>query len=94
MMKKKGYAKGGVTKKMMGGAMKKKKPVAMKAGSKVTKKAGGGKMPMVTKNGKRVPAFAADGVGKMKKGGATKKRMGGAMMKKKKGYAKGGKTKK
>jgi hypothetical protein len=94
MMKKKGYAKGGVTKKMMGGAMKKKKPVAMKAGSKVTKKAGGGKMPMVTKNGKRVPAFAADGVGKMKKGGVTKKRMGGAMMKKKKGYAKGGKTKK
>jgi hypothetical protein len=70
---------------MMGGAMKKKKPVAMKSG---------GKMPMVKKNGKSVPAFAADGVGKMKKGGVTKKRMGGAMMKKKKGYAKGGKTKK
>lgn len=85
MMKKKGYAKGGVTKKMMGGAMKKKKPVAMKSG---------GKMPMVNKNGKSVPAFAADGVGKMKKGGVTKKRMGGAMMKRKKGYAKGGKTKK
>jgi len=84
MMKKKGYAKGGVTKKMMGGPMK-KKPVAMKSG---------GKMPMVNKNGKSVPAFAADGVGKMKKGGVTKKRMGGAMMKKKKGYAKGGKTKK
>lgn len=93
MMKKKGYAKGGVTKKMMGGPMK-KKPVAMKAGSKVTKKAAGGKMPMVKKNGKSVPAFAADGVGKMKKGGVAKKRMGGAMMKKKKGYAKGGKTKK
>jgi hypothetical protein len=47
---------------------------------------------MVTKNGKSVPAFAADGVGKMKKGGATKKKMGGAM--KKKGYAKGGAMKK
>jgi hypothetical protein len=83
MMKKKGYKKGGVTKKMAGGAMKKKNPVAMKSG---------GKMPMVTKNGKSVPAFAADGVGKMKKGGATKKKMGGAM--KKKGYAKGGAMKK
>jgi len=49
---------------------------------------------MVKKNGQSVPAFAADGVGKMKKGGVTKKMMGGAMMKKKKGYAKGGKTKK
>ena len=27
------------------------------------------KMPMVTKNGQSVPAFAADGEGKMKKGG-------------------------
>jgi hypothetical protein len=27
------------------------------------------KMAMVTKDGKKVPAFAADGVGKMKKGG-------------------------
>jgi hypothetical protein len=84
-MKKKGYAKGGVAKKMAGGAMKKKKPVAMKSG---------GKMPMVKKNGKSVPAFAADGVGKMKKGGAVKKKMGGAMMMKKKGYAKGGAMKK
>ncbi len=65
-----------------GGAMK-KKPVAMKSG---------GKMPMVKKNGKSVPAFAADGVGKMKKGGVAKKMMGGAM--KKKGYAKGGAMKK
>ena len=55
-----------------GGAMK-KKPVAMKSG---------GKMPMVKKNGKSVPAFAADGVGKMKKGGVAKKMMGGAMKKK------------
>lgn len=29
------------------------------------------KMKMVMKGGKKVPAFAADGVGKMKKGGAV-----------------------
>jgi len=35
-------------------------------------------MKMVKKGGKSVPAFAADGVGKMKKGGAPKKmQMGG-----------------
>ncbi len=57
--------------------------------------AGGGKLKMVEKGGKKVPFFAADGVGKMKKGGATKKKgmaKGGAM--KKKGYAKGGAIKK
>ena len=27
------------------------------------------KMPMVKKNGKKIPAFAADGKGKMNKGG-------------------------
>jgi hypothetical protein len=32
-----------------------------------------GKLKMVTKGGKKVPDFAADGVGKMKKGGAVKK---------------------
>jgi hypothetical protein len=30
------------------------------------------KLKMVEKDGKKVPAFAADGVGKMKRGGATK----------------------
>jgi hypothetical protein len=39
-------------------------PVAMKAG---------GKMKMVKKGGKMVPDFAADGVGKMKRGGKAKK---------------------
>ena len=35
-------------------------------------------MKMVEKDGKKVPSFAADGVGKMKKGGAPKKmQMGG-----------------
>ena len=77
-----------------GGAMK-KKPVAMSKGSK---------LKMVEKGGKKVPFFAADGKGKMKKGGAVKKKMGGGMMKKKgmakggamkkKGYAKGGVVKK
>jgi hypothetical protein len=38
-----------------------------------------GGMPMVNKGGKKVPAFAADGIGKMAKGGMTKK-----------GYNKGG----
>ena len=37
------------------------------------------------KAGKMVPAFAADGKGKMAKGGAVAKKMGGGMMKKK-GY--------
>jgi len=34
-----------------------------------------GKMKMVMKKGKRVPAFAADGKGKMAKGGMTKAKM-------------------
>jgi hypothetical protein len=40
-----------------------------------------GGMAMVEKGGKMVPSFAADGVGKMKKGGATKKHFatGGAV---------------
>jgi hypothetical protein len=38
-----------------------------------------GGMPMVNKGGKMVPSFAADGVGKMKKGGMTKKMAGGGM---------------
>ena len=64
-----------------GGAMK--KPVAMKKGSKLR---------MVEKDGKKVPFFAADGVGKMKRGGAAKKMGGGRM--KKKTMAKGGAVKK
>ena len=43
-----------------------------------------GGMPMVKKDGKSIPAFAADGVGKMMAGGmAKKKMMGGGMAKKK-----------
>ena len=38
-----------------------------------------GGMPMVMKDGQKVPAFAADGKGKMAKGGATKKMATGGM---------------
>ena len=106
-MKKKGMAKGGavtkkkaggaVTKKMNGGTMKKK---GMAKGGKLAKMNPGGRLNMVkNKAGKMVPDFAADGKGKMAKGGAVaKKKVGGAVTKKmgggkmmKKGYAKGGK---
>ena len=48
-----------------------------KVAKKTTKKpkmAMGGKMPMTMKDGKKVPAFAADGVGKMKYGGKMAKK--------------------
>jgi hypothetical protein len=41
----------------------------MKADTKKPMKMAAGGMPMVEKDGKKVPAFAADGVGKMAKGG-------------------------
>ena len=72
------------------------------AEAKGMKKGGyaGGGMPMVEKDGKKVPAFAADGVGKMKHGGMAKKMMGGGMAYSSGGYtraadgvAKRGKTK-
>jgi len=50
-----------------------------------TAKMASGGMPMVMKDGKKVPSFAADGEGKMKKGGMAKKMMGGGMA-----YSKGG----
>jgi hypothetical protein len=84
-----GMAKADMQKKAYGGMMK--------------GYAAGG-MPMVEKDGKKVPAFAADGKGKMKSGGIAsslkahasapaskahgKKMMGGGMAK----YAKGGKV--
>jgi hypothetical protein len=58
------------------------------------------KMPMTMKNGKKVPTYAADGVGKMNKGGMAKKKpaakmMAGGMAKKKAGaYMYGGMAKK
>ena len=69
------------------------------AGMKKGGYASGG-MPMVMKDGKKVPAFAADGQGKMKAGGIAKKMMGGGMAYSAGGYtraadgiAKKGKTK-
>ena len=40
------------------------------------RKAKGGKLEMVEKGGKKVPFFAADGVGKMAKGGSMKIKSG------------------
>jgi hypothetical protein len=53
----------------------------MMAGGGMMKKgyAAGG-MPMVEKDGKKVPAFAADGVGKMAKGGMAKAKMAPSKM--------------
>jgi len=70
-------------------------PMAMpgmkKGGS--AKMASGG-MPMVMKDGKKMPAFAADGEGKMKKGGVTKKMAsGGSASSRADGIAQRGKTK-
>jgi hypothetical protein len=61
--------------------MSKRKAVSgMKKGGKVKKMAMGGYadggMPMVMKGGQKVPAFAADGKGKMAKGGMAASKMG------------------
>ena len=56
----------------------------MMAGGGMMKKMASGGMPMVMKDGKKVPAFAADGEGKMAKGGMAKAKMmaGGGVPKK------------
>ncbi len=62
---------------------------------KEMKKMKAGGMPMVMKDGKKVPEFAADGEGKMKKGGKVKKMAGGGLTgghKSADGVAKKGKT--
>ena len=70
-------ASGGKVKKMaMGGAMHKMPDGTMMKG-KSHGMAEGGKLKMVEKGGKKVPAFAADGVGKMAMGGKVKKMLGG-----------------
>jgi len=68
-----------------------KKRTGAAKGGMMSKKSTGynkGGMPMVMKNGKKVPAYAADGVGKMNVGGMAKKKpaakmMAGGMTKKK-----------
>ena len=58
------------------------------------KKMAGGGMPMITKDGQKVPAFAADGKGKMAHGGMTKKMAkGGSASARADGIAVKGKTK-
>lgn len=44
--------------------------------TKIKYKKGGGSLKMVEKKGKKVPFYAADGVGKMSKGGGVSKAMG------------------
>jgi hypothetical protein len=73
-------------KKMMGGGMAMKSKGYSKGGKMKTKGySAGGKLPMVKdpKTGKMIPAYAADGKGKMMAGGPVKKM-------KTKGYSKGG----
>jgi len=60
MMKAKMMAAGGMSKK------------GYAAGGMTKKGYAAGGMAMVEKDGKKVPAFAADGKGKMAKGGAVK----------------------
>jgi hypothetical protein len=62
-------AKGGAVK----AAASKKPVVAIMIGVGKPKKMATGGMPMVEKGGMKVPAFAADGKGKMAKGGMAKK---------------------
>ena len=99
MMKAKGMAAGGSAKKgvhkMPDGTMMKDSDMkGMKAGGSVMKKgyATGGALPMVEKGGKKVPAFAADGKGKMAMGGSvgTKGFIAGGKVSK--GGAAGGKS--
>ena len=71
-MKKKGAPKSMIKHEM--------KEAGMKKGGMPMKKMGmggyaGGGMPMVMKDGQKVPAFAADGKGKMKSGGMPMKKM-------------------
>jgi hypothetical protein len=91
VMKKAGMKDSGVTKKMP--TAKQMGSLGLKSGG-IKKMAGGG-MPMVMKDGKKIPAFAADGQGKMKHGGSVKKMAGGGLAgghKSADGIAKKGKT--
>ena len=92
-MKSKGMAKGGMKAKGMAKGGMKAKGMA-RGGMKAKGMNKGGKLRMVEKNGKMVPFYAADGVGKMKAGGMKSKGYAKGGMKSKmasKGGAKGGK---
>ena len=78
-------SKGGAMRKMSkGGSLKKK---MSKGGALKKMKTGGTAMKMTTVNGKKVPAFAADGKGS---GDLRKKSKGGAMGGKRKMMSVGG----
>lgn len=81
--------------KAAGGRTSMKKQVKMARGGKMPmakmKAGGSNKMPMVEKDGQMVPAFAADGKGKMARGGTAKKMARGGKTEEKK-MARGGKT--
>ena len=68
-----GYAMPMKTPMMAKGGAVKKPVVAIMIGVGKPKKMATGGMPMVEKGGMKVPAFAADGKGKMAKGGMAKK---------------------
>ena len=95
------FTKGKNMKKMEAGGVSKKMPTAKQMGSLGMKHGGmkkmaAGGMPMVMKDGKKIPAFAADGQGKMKRGGSVKKMAGGGLTaghKQADGIAMKGKTK-
>ena len=84
MMNSKTMAAGGAAKK---GTHKMPDGTTMKNSDMKSMKTGG--MAMTMKDGKKVPAFAADGKGKMAAGGMAKKGMAAGGMAKK-GYAAGG----
>ena len=90
------YKKGGETMKKVASAAVKGHEKRMHGAKKggMMKMAAGGKMDMVKKGGKMVPAFAADGKGKMAKGGCANKKMakGGSYRSSCDGIAKRGKT--
>jgi hypothetical protein len=75
-----GYKKGGMIKEGSAKDMREDKMKAKKHDAP-KKMAMGGKIKMVEKDGKKVPSFAADGVGKMAMGGAVKKMNYGGTMK-------------
>jgi len=62
----------------------------MASGGMMKKGYASGGMPMVMKDGKKIPAFAADGEGKMANGGMAKKMMAGGGMMQSKMMASGG----
>ena len=84
------------TTKAAGGRTSMKKQTKMARGGKMPmakmKAGGSNKMPMVEKDGQMVPAFAADGKGKMARGGTAKKMARGGKTEEKK-MARGGKAK-